>query len=391
MEKICGWIGTFTCPYETTLCNNPMIKHNKYLYEIISDKDVIYDYAMANDYFSKYKPQTWWCSSFVKWNVYARNLDWTYDNSIQFVIRSERNSTRLASVAVVDSDSHVTADNIQLCGSWEAYDILIFKATDWINENWVYCNINVVPWNEPWWITTSWTNPSWENMCMLMICRWILDNALSATWAVEKLKEFNIFAPSVPWLEYEYHFMIWDSEDVYIVDFEWNEMKVTHVWDEWELPAIMTNFRNYNTQLDEKWHIDYTTVSPYGSWLERYDLIADNIESINSVNKALDFMSNELKYTNTYTWDWITEFVWDWLTVSNAYENPEMFNSIREKAKYMYEHRSRNKASKNYWTWQTTHTSVYDIVDKTLNIKNQEWDNTYVFTIPITTGNKFTP
>lgn len=390
-EKVCWLMWDSKCYTEPDVppvppCDNPMIKHNKYLYEVKTPSDVIYDYANAKDYFDEYfKPSAWGCSSFVTWNIYARNLDWTYDDSIQFVYRTEARTGRFASISVVDSDSHITEKNVDICGSGGYYDILPFKCTDWINEHWVFCNINVVPWNETWWIPTTWTNPAWEDMCMLMICRWVLDNCSSAKEAVVGLSNFNIYAPALEDLPYEFHFMIGDAEDVYIVDFINNSIEVTYV-QEWlgQLPPIMTNFRNANTTLDVSGHIDYTTVSEYWQWLERYNLIADNISDIHTVADALDFMSTDLKYTNSYdlTNDWVTEFVWNWLTVEDAYENPELFDSIRATAANMYANRSRDKTSPYYWTWQTTHTAVYDIADKKLNIRNQEWNDTYTFSIP---------
>lgn len=48
------------------------------------------------------------------------------------------------------------------------------------------------------------------------------------------------------------------------------------------------------------------------------------------------------------------------------------FTEVLAKSKNAFEHRSRNPQSKYYGTWQTTHTSVYDMRNKKVNVIVQE-------------------
>ena len=83
-------------------------------------------------------------------------------------------------------------------------------------------------------------------------------------------------------------------------------------------------------------------------------------------------MHNVLNYNNAYTGDigeWYTEFVDGNLTVASP---TEQFIDIIADSKIAYAHRSRDPQSEYYGTWQTTHTSVYDIENRELYICVQE-------------------
>lgn len=81
-----------------------------------------------------------------------------------------------------------------------------------------------------------------------------------------------------------------------------------------------------------------------------------------------------IQYTEAYKRDnWYSEFVGDYeyegkkftLTVDDT---PEMLGEAMAIAKKLFENRSRETAD----TWQTVHTSVYDLSAKKLYVKNQE-------------------
>ena len=142
-------------------------------------------------------------------------------------------------------------------------------------------------------------------------------------------------------------------------------------------PAYMTNFYLTDVTLNGEGKVDYTGtgVSPHGSGLERYNLIVDNYSNLNTIGLMHQFLITDLKYTNAYSTTispvWKTEFVgptetWGDLTIDRPLSD---FQGILEYCRNLYANRSRT-GEKN--TWQTIHSSVYDMTKKTLEIVIQE-------------------
>lgn len=358
-----------------------LYKEDDYLYKAEYSTDLEYDWAYDyfNNHFKGFDLSNFACTSFRNGNVYARNYDWYYDNTVEFVIKTPNYGSRYANIAVCSVPS-LTKDIVESKEYNPSYDLLPFMVMDGINESGVFCNINVVPSNEEGWIPTTGTTAEIEkkvNLCMLMIPRYVIDNFPTAQMAVSYIRDYcSIYAPQTELMSaYEAHFMIGDGNKTFIVEFKNNEIVINEVGEGKDYPAIMTNFIVDGTETDAD-GIVYESVSPYGSGLERYNILYKNLSAITDVNTAKSYMTNELKYTNTYSDEiepiWLTEFVGDYgsyqLTVEDAKNNPSKFDNVLAIARGYFENRQRGDGK----TWQTVHTSVYNISGKTLTLVSQE-------------------
>ena len=156
--------------------------------------------------------------------------------------------------------------------------------------------------------------------------------------------------------------------------------------DEFDGRSFMTNFHLTGTTVDDTGHIDFESVVPHGMGLERYNIIVDNFDSIETETDMIDLMHNKLRYTRGYSRDtvpfWKTELCYNYgakygdLTVTTPLE---AFEPVIEKYIDMFEHRTREKAD----TWQSVHSSVYSINEKHLSLYVQEEDTKYEFDLEV--------
>lgn len=361
---------------------------HKNAYTYINDvKDYLYecgydfiDYHKAEEYF-KYAPANdapsdgGGCSSMRVGNYYGRNYDWHYDNNTDIVIKMEKGkSAKYSSIGVAGNVNGLTNDFVKSRQYSELYDILPFRTLDGINECGVIANANVAPIGD-YEITTG-TTPTGtveKTISELQLVRFILDNFATATEAVTYIKEHVSVHASPSLLNNELHFMVADSETTYVIEFINNEMVVLYGPNHAKSDIVMTNFYLYQTSLDENNHVDRSTVTDYGCGLERYDILTDSISTIDSVASMKNAMVS-VKSTNTYIEDpadhldtaWVTEFVGGDLKVSSPKED---FIPIMTAAREAYVNRDRDEMS---LTWQTLHTSVYDMTTNTLSLWIQE-------------------
>lgn len=366
------YLGNITQFYK----NSHLTKISDYFYSI--NYDAI-DYDAGADYCIRFQPNLGDCSSVYKNGIYGRNYDWYYDNSISFLVKTSNKYVRHSSIgigAIAQLDKFLTEET-----NWnDFYAALPNLMLDGINDAGVVCNTNVTATGD-YGITTG-TNPQKESMCILMIVRYILDNADSVDNAIELLHEKNWWAPQSSALNSELHFMIGDATKSCVVEFINNKIEII------ENAPAMTNFYLYNvnfnqdgsvytpaTQTDTKNAIITNNVTPYGCGLERYNTIIANLENVEDKQDMIDLMQS-LYYTNAYTAEpdestWYTEMVGvKGLTVIST---PEEYAPIFQKTYEQYINRNRN----NKETWQTVHMVVYDINELTATIFTQEGTTPY--------------
>lgn len=357
--------------------DNPFIRRlmkSKYLYEIEFKDQADYDYA--DQYFKSQPVQLGGCSSFKQGRFYARNYDWYYNNTLEFVIRTKRSAGRCATLGVAANPKITTGTS----DIYDNYRILPFLTLDGINEYGVCVSSNVTPANENGFIPTTGTIPSVETrkeICMIALPRYILDYFSSADEAIDYIQKYvSIYTyQGLSKYHYELHIMIADKNHSYLMEFVNNEIKIVK-------DNISTNFRRYNTAKNVDGTINISTVSTYASGIERYNKIVNGIPTLLDTEESiLNFMSQELKYTNSYSPledpIWYTEFVGDYgdyqVTAQNAPTNehmPHILEVVRE--------RFANRKRGDGLTWHTVHTSVYDMNSKSLALISQE-DNSKVY------------
>lgn len=349
-------------------------------YQIAMVKDYLFemnennlDYDHAYKYFKEMKPSiVGGCSSIRNGNWYGRNFDWTYDENAQFIVRTPRKNGLIASIGMSGVISGLTNDFVKSEIESDLYKIVPFMLVDGINEFGVVANTNVVPLDKG---TTTKTIPRIEEkfeLCSLMLVRYILDHFTSAKNAVEYIQNYvSVYMPtSLLEMNYEVHLMVADTYDTYLIEFVGNEIVVSKM----DKP-YMTNFYLNDVVFNEDGKV-YTPIDGHkpseennittnGSGLERYNLIVDNYASCNSKNGMRELL-DALKYTNAYiNGEWCTEFVGiNDLTVDSEVGE---FTDVMKQAKTKFDSRVRNGE-----TWNTKHSSIYDISQRKLYVVIQE-------------------
>lgn len=362
----------------------------EYLYAI--DYDYL-DYDFAKQFFLSKSPsfRPAGCSSVRNGNYYGRNLDWFYDNGVDFLVRTPSRNGKLAVMGIAGGLPELSKEVVAFGKYADAYRILPFYLQDGINEAGVFCNINVIPLDKG--LTTLAVPSEAEKarICSLMLPRYILDTFSTADEAVEYLqKHVAIYVPrSLQEMGYEAHYMIGDATKTYVVELVDNQV-VAHIH------SRMTNFFidgvTFNADgtvytpadVDDGHKASDNGITEHGSGLERYNLIVENYAGANTKAGMRNLM-NQLLYSRAYQGHpdapenlWHTEFVGlRGLTVDSPAED---FAEIEEVTGELYASRDRNLPVDVERTWHTTHSSVYDLDTKKLYLVSQEdTEHEYVF------------
>lgn len=362
------------------LSNYNLTKIDEYLYSINYDKNKL-DYQKALQYFKEnYKENDISlasCSAIRKGNFFGRNYDWYYSESVSFVVKKEASSERYASIGMSGGLSSLTKD---IVNSYEwniMYDILPFFLLDGINEYGVTVSMNVVTGDKG---KTTGTHPELQGdeICALMLPSYILDNFKSAQESVNwLLNSAKIYAPYNETIQEELHFMIADKDNTFIVEFVNNEAKVTETNKNY-----LTNFYLDGATYLSDGKINIDSLPLYSQGIERYNLISENYESLNSSSDMLDMM-RELNYTNAYNTEdisnwWKTEFVAPYADKGFPYPNLTIHSTTQDFIDCglldVIQERFATRTRDGINTWQTIHSAVYDINKKQFILLTQEKD-----------------
>lgn len=351
-----------------------------YLYEL---EYSYLDYNYAKNYFNskRISVNPGACSSLRSGTLVGRCLDWYYSYLSEAVIHTSKMANRYGSVGIAGGLNGLTQSFIESQVYSDLYKILPFYLQDGVNDQGLYCSMNIVPNDKG--ITTG-TVPSVEkkdSICSIMLVRYILDNFASANEAIEYLSNYvSIFTPEGLYkLGYDVHFMLADtnSNTTYILEFVNNSISVS-------TSDIMTNFfiqgvtfkedGSVYTQADiDQGHYPVLKgLTLYGTGLERFNLLNQLKAGVSDIDSLLEVMENVL-YTNTYKTEtvpfWFSEYVSPKLNINLNLptDNTLLLRVIADKAND-YEHRSREDGK----TWQTTHCCVYDLSSKQVKVIVQE-------------------
>lgn len=355
-------------------------KLSEYLYKLNFDE---LDEEYARKYIEENYIATGGCTSVRKGNFYGRNYDWFYDYSNEFVSLIKGNKSRYASISISSFPDKLSKYEIDIDEFSNYYRIIPFIALDGINEHGVIANINVT--SDDLGITQHSTPRVQEKMHLsfMMIVRFILDNFKTAKEAGEYIRDY-VSLSSIVYDKYleELHLMIADKDETYLFEIINGTNTLYKMEDDFGGRTYMTNFHLTGTEVDEDGNLDYETVVPHGMGLERYDLITSKFNNIETENDMIELMTKDLKYTKAYNTEinpfWKTEFSADYgepygdLTVTTPIEQYQpIINIVVDR----FENRSRKVKD----TWQTVHSSIYDIDSKKLTLFVQEHDIKYVF------------
>ncbi|MCQ2351252.1 MAG: hypothetical protein MJ003_04685 [Paludibacteraceae bacterium] len=342
-------------------------KIDEFLWEIWYDHNNIdYDYAKQHFTNELNSHIIGGCSSVRNGNLYGRNLDWYYDNQVDFVVKTNSAKGRYASIGVASVTGITDADMLNEYDA-EKFKLLPFKMVDGINEKGLICSINVVPSDMG---TTNQLRGK-ERMPLSMVVKYILDYHSSARTALEDIRDnFDVFANAGQ----EVHFMCADPTGTYVLEYADNIGIVIDVSDK----PVMTNFHLLNVEYNQDGTLDWSSIEDHGMGLERYDLICTMLTNGVSVK---DFMPNYLKYSNAYTNEnplcWKTEFT----GLTEHYGDITIHSTDEEFMPVVEIGRANYANGRNGGAWHTTHTSVYDMASLKLYVHSQEGNTERIFSL----------
>ena len=348
------------------------------------------DYANAYKYFSSQHDIAGGrgCSFVRSLFTAARNFDWTYNDLPSFIVHGKPREGHQF-IGVSGQIDGLTRSIVESDDANELYKIIPFMLVDGINDYGVFCCTNVVPNDKG--ITTG-TTPLVStrlSICDLMLPMYVLHAFDTATDAINYISNYiSIYNPDkLTKMGYQVHIIIADSEKTYCLEFIENELVIEDIT---EKPYI-TNFHINGTVFNQDGKV-YTPadvpdghlpseenhITENGSGLERYNLIVENYGQIEST--GMKKMLEDLRYTKSYKLIdpiWYTEFVGiDGMTVDNTPDEYEAIAAPTSRLKF--ENRSRATGK----TWESTHSSIYDMNTNKLTLYFEEnFDTKYTFSI----------
>lgn len=342
-----------------------------YLYRATFDE---LNYEVANEYFKKYKPSVGLCSAVRNGNFFGRNYDWYYNEQSAFVALTPAAVGRHAVLGVAQAPEALTQEIIESGIYSESYKIVPFLLCDGINDAGLICEINVAPTGDKG-LTTG-TNKDGEDLCAIMIPRFVLDYAANVDEAIQLLRNRNIYCADNSGFKQEFHFMLADATKTAVVEFINNEM------------VVIENFVDDKPILTNLYLDGYDgsreSLTDYAMGIERQAILNSNYDGANSEFGMLDLMLG-VKYTKAYLSDttptWYSEFCGQYgepygnLTKDSPAED---YEPILQIARERFNTRTRNGL-----TWQTVHTSVYNFAEKKLTVIPQESGEMFTFRLGV--------
>lgn len=358
-------------------------KVSDYLFELNFDE---LDYDFGKKWIEEhYKVPTVGCSSVHKGNLVGRNLDFFYCWDVDTIIRVKSSKKHYASIGVSSAVSQMTKDFIEKNKTSDLYKALPFTIVDGINENGLYVSTNIIAMQKGKTIGTLPLKTKKDSICMSMLPRYILDHYSNAKEAVEGIRDYiSVYGNKRLWaLNMEAHFMIADQNSTYVLEFVDNQVVIhedVHYLTNFFVHDVVFNDdgKVYSPATQDAQHNAIITnhVQEEGQGLERWNLIVDNYNSLSSLNDMIDLMKNKLNYNNSYTFTknvWYTEFTGPnsrgYLTVASPVAD---YNYVLTVAREMFKNRNRDAGHSG--VWHTTHTSVYDLLSKTLYLYDSSED-----------------
>ena len=317
------------------------------------------------------------CSAVRNGNFYGRNLDLDYADVPEFVIKvaAKESEGRYASIGI-SAILSLRSDGIDKVS--EAQFLAMPNLTfDGINENGVAMNCNVAPAIDLDFATLLSTNYGKPRIHAVSVVRYVLDHAKSAAHGVELLKNMDIYGGYGTW---GLHWMLSDAKETYIIECIDGELVARNDTDN-----IMTNFYvNYGSYskfskfaaqkgqtVVGKVYEGFPVLTPRACGVERYAILKEHYEEGAKSAEGMSHLMERVKYTQAYEADtnpfWYTEYTEGNLTIANA---PMDFKAATQHGFDTYKMHDRNIQPNNFW--QTWHTAVYDLANKTLRLNVQE-------------------
>ena len=321
------------------------------------------------------------CSAVRNGKFYDRNLDLDYSDVPEFIIKvaaKEDGSSAGRRYASIGLAAILTLKSNEVDKVSEAELLAMPNLTfDGINENGVAMNCNVAPAVDLDFATLLSTNYGKPRIHAVAVVRYVLDHAKTAAHGVELLKNMDICGGYGTW---GLHWMLSDEKETYIIECIDGELVARNDTDN-----IMTNFYvNYAPNTSYAKHIaqagqtvagkiyeGFPILTPHACGVERYAVLKEHYDEGGKSAEGMAHLMERVKYTQSYEANtnpfWYTEFTEGNLTIANA---PMDFKAVIQHSIDTYKLHDRNIQPNNFW--QTWHTAVYDLANRTLRLNIQE-------------------
>lgn len=340
---------------------------SEYLYSMEVED---YSYEMISKIMENYSIKGV-CTSFRKGNLVGRNMDWLYDNSVEFVVRTSATDSRYASIGVA-SLSEIDKSILENDRYAVMLDFMPFYVVDGINECGLVVNANMVPSMD---LTenTNYTNPGGYKISSAILTRYLLDYAKDCDEAIRLVQEADIYALISDGEPFEVHLMVSDKNRTIVIEFINNEVVIT------ENQNILTNF--FIGNVDENGVVVYTD---HAQGIERYEIIEDLYPTL-EVDKGSFFNALKKVYFSHYydeNYKWYSDTYGDLMDDGVTYYSITTPTDVLDS--HMLEEQKEFKAKNRdgeYELWITCHTCVYDIDELKMYIVSQEGDSVYSFSL----------
>lgn len=310
------------------------------------------------------------CSALRTGGLLGRNFDFPYDERAEFVVKVPASDNRRASVGVSNLGTNLTEQFVVSGRPSPLYKVLPGVLVDGINDAGVVAEINVIP-RDPTRDPAQGIDPQTgvdRQLSAFAVVRYVLDNFISAAEAAADVAAHYYIPAGSP---NAYHWMIADKDGTYIVE-DGQVVQPASTTD----GCALVNFRVVSAGAYDPAG-GYAT-DPYGSGSARFAVLT-NAPSVQAGLAAV-------RYTHAYAsgWPWPDEFA----GASDAQGLIPHDNTARllayanDKVAPKLDPTTRLPKARGNGCWQTLHTSVYDLTNKTLRIAVQETEDWFVFHLP---------
>ena len=281
-------------------------KINDYLYGVYYDEE---DYDYAEDYFynnrSPFAPAG--CTVGANGKYIIRNFDWTYSESVEFVVRTEGVPGHYATLGIAGHVNGLTKDFVASGDYSEKYKLVPFAIVDGINEKGLWVNTNIV--NVTAGEEMTKTDGDYD-IPSPMIPRYLLENFKTAEaakdWFMDHAAVYNVKYMSDE--DLEPHWFVKDETNCYVLEIVNNVKYATELIDHQAMSNFLVATTTFNTDGKVYTPNDVaaghtpTTENSLRSndiGLERYNFMIDNLPSATNLVDAR-LIANQLFYSNAY-------------------------------------------------------------------------------------------
>lgn len=358
----------------------PVKKVHDYVFDLGTYHEMDYDFA--EDFIqNKYDGWDGACTAVAKKTddgkmLVGRNMDLYISNKPAYIMRTAvEGNYKTIGINYSNKSGDNYLDVLKKGGvSKTFYKIVPFLCTDVMNEKGLYVETNMRM--GEYWATgklknaCTGTNPDAKHrICSLILPRYLGENCATVKEAIELVKELDIYTPKAVGMDWNFCFMMADSEGDYGL-LEIARNKISWLQNE---PAQSNFFVTKEFQENEE----------LACGVGRYSVVREGRDKVKNEQDMYELMK-KVNYSKVYDpencdFDVRTEFVSvrDDLTYSVMTNNEikdKVYEGLIEYCK-QYSNKTRQELQDDGTKWESTFTEVANCTDKTWFVRFFEDDN----------------